>query len=72
MIAKHAWLTTPEPGRYILNFQLFGSEEVTVIEVGPDHMRNIVADGVHNLLRNSYHRVPVTTNRENADERAGA
>jgi hypothetical protein len=71
MIAKHAWLTTPEPGRYILNFQLFGSEEVTVIEVGPDHMRNIVADGVHTILRSSFHRVPVHTNTENADERAG-
>jgi hypothetical protein len=56
-IAKLAWLTAPEPGRYILNFQLFGSEDVTVIEIGADHMRNILADGVHTMLRQSFHRV---------------
>jgi hypothetical protein len=58
-IAKLAWLTSPAAGRYILNFQIFGSEDVVAIEVGPDHMRNILSDGVPLMLRNSLHRVPV-------------
>ena len=60
MRAKLAYLTTPEAGRYMLNFQLFGSEELISIEVGPDQMRNILSDGVSLMLRQSFHRVPVT------------
>lgn len=70
-IAKLAWLTSPDAGRYVLNFQLFGSEELIQIELGPDHMRNILSDGVPLMLRNSLHRVPVKSNQGNADERAG-
>ncbi|MCK1459210.1 hypothetical protein IVB34_12680 [Bradyrhizobium sp. 2] len=62
-IAKLAYLTSPAAGRYILNFQLFGSDEVTVIEVGADHMRNILSDGVPLMLRQSFHRVPVDINQ---------
>ncbi|MGY3527262.1 hypothetical protein [Bradyrhizobium sp. USDA 4452] len=69
-IARLAYLTSPDPGRYILNFQAFGSEELTSIEVGPDHMRNILALGVDLMLRQSFHRVPITTNTEGAHERA--
>ena len=58
MIAKLAYLTTPDPGRYILNFQPFGSEELTSIEIGPDQMRNILTHGVEMMLRQSLHRVP--------------
>jgi hypothetical protein len=58
MIAKLAYLTTPEPGRYMLNFQPFGSEELTSIEIAPDQMRNILSDGVSLMLRQSFHRVP--------------
>ena len=61
MIAKLAWLNTAEPGRYFLNFQPFGSEELIVIEIGADHMRNILVDGIHTMLRNSFHRVPLKT-----------
>jgi len=60
MIAKIAYLTTPDPGRYMLNFQLFGSDELISIEVGPDQMRNILSDGVSLMLRQSFHRVPIT------------
>lgn len=70
-IAKLAWLTSPDAGRYVMNFQLFGSDDVIQIELGPDHMRNILSDGVPLMLRNSLHRVPVKPNQENADERAG-
>jgi hypothetical protein len=65
MIAKLAYLTTPAPGRYMLNFQSFGSAELVSIEVGPDQMRNILTDGVALMLRQSFHRVPITQ-RENA------
>jgi hypothetical protein len=67
MIAKLAYLTSPAAGRYVLNFQLFGSEDVIRIELGPDHMRNILSDGVPLMLRQSFHRVPVKINQESAD-----
>ena len=60
MKAKIAYLTNPDAGRYVLNFQAFGSEELISIEVGPDQMRNILADGVSLMLRQSFIRVPVT------------
>ena len=60
MLAKLAYLTTPEDDRYVLNFQAFGSEELISIEVGPDQMRNILSDGVSLMLRQSFHRVPIT------------
>jgi hypothetical protein len=67
VIAKLAYLTSPAPGRYIMNFQSFGSDELISIEVGPDQMRNILNDGVSHWLRNSFHRVPVNINQENAN-----
>jgi hypothetical protein len=66
MIAKIAYLTTPDAGRYMLNFQAFGSEELISIEVGPDQMRNILTDGVTLMLRQSFHRVPVNKQTESA------
>lgn len=60
MKAKIAYLTTPEDGRYLLNFQAFGSDELISIEVGPDQMRNILSDGVSLMLRQSFHRIPIT------------
>lgn len=66
-IARLAYLTSPAAGRYVFNFQPFGSDDLISIEVGPDHMRNILSDGVPLMLRQSFHRVPVTTNKENAD-----
>lgn len=68
MIAKIAYLVTPDPGRYILNFQPFGSEELISIEVAPEQMRNILSDGVALMLRQSFHRVPVTTTQESAHD----
>jgi hypothetical protein len=72
VLAKLAYLTSPGAGRYVLNFQLFGSDEMIRIELGPDHMRNILSDGVPLMLRQSFHRVPVTPTQESADDRAGA
>lgn len=65
-IAKIAYLTSPSAGRYVFNFQPFGSDELISIEVGPDHMRNILIDGITYWLRNSLHRVPVQINQESA------
>ena len=59
MIAKLAYLTTPDPGRYMLNVQAFGSAELISIEVAPDQMRNILIDGVALMLRQSFHRIPL-------------
>lgn len=69
MIAKLAYLTTPAPGRYMLNFQPFGSEELTSVEIGPDQMQNILIDGVALMLRQSFHRVPVTHTESAHDDR---
>lgn len=71
MIAKIAYLTSPSAGRYVFNFQAFGSDDLISIEVGPDHMRNILSDGVPLMLRQSFHRVPVKANEESADDRTG-
>ncbi len=60
MIAKLAYLTSPSEGRYILNFQPFGSEELIQIDVAPESFRNILSDGVRLMLNSSFHRVPVT------------
>lgn len=72
MIAKIAYLTTPSPGRYMLHFQSFGSDELISIEVGPDQMRNILSDGVSLMLRQSFHRVPNPPEERQEHERAGA
>ena len=66
-IAKLAWLTSPGDGRYVMNFQILGSDDHVQIEIGPDHMRNILSDGVPLMLRNSLHRVSIKTNQESAD-----
>lgn len=58
-IAKIAYLTNPSAGRFVLNFQPFGTDELTSVEIGPDQMRNILVDGVTLMLRQSFHRVPV-------------
>jgi hypothetical protein len=72
MIARLAYLTSPAAGRYVFHFQAFGSEDLISIEVGPDHMRNILSDGVPLMLRQSFHRVPVTSTQESADGSANA
>ncbi|MET4529165.1 hypothetical protein [Bradyrhizobium sp. JR18.2] len=63
MIAKIFYLTSPAPGRYLVNFQLFGSEEITTVEIAKAHLANVVIDGASFALRES-HRVQPTTNTE--------
>ena len=51
MIARLAYLTTPGPDRFVLNFQVFGCEGLQSIEISRDHMANIVIDGASLVLR---------------------
>ena len=64
MIAKLAYLTSPGEGRYVFNYQPFGADEVTSVELDPDQMRNILSTGVPLMLRSSLHRVPIAIERQ--------
>ena len=64
MIAKLAYLTTPGPDRFVLNFQVFGCEGLQSIEISKEHIANIVIDGTALVLRSR----PIQT--EEAHERA--
>lgn len=58
MITKIAYLTSPSPGRYMLNYQLVGSDELVQLEIGKDQMVNILVDGNSLALRDyqfSFH-----------------
>jgi hypothetical protein len=70
-IAKIFYLTSPAPGRYMINFQLFGSEDLTSVEIAKGHLANVVIDGASFALRES-NRVPNNQAGENADERTRA
>jgi hypothetical protein len=69
MIAKLAYLTTPAPGRYMLNIQAFGSDELLRFEIAQAHLANILIDGTALALRDSsnLHRVPVSSPTESAN-----
>jgi len=70
-----AFLTTPTPGRYMLNIQTFGSDELIRIEIAKHHLVNILIDGMSVALREDQYitRVPVTqTETESANERAAS
>jgi len=73
MIAKLAYLTTPAPGRYMLNIQAFGSDELISIEIAKAHLVNILIDGTASALREEQflNRVPLTQT-ESAHERAAS
>ncbi len=67
-IAKLAYLTSPDPGRYVFHYQPFGSEDVTSIELDPQQMKNILTAGVTIMLNTSYHRVPLNSQKEGASQ----
>jgi len=72
MIAKIAYLSTPAPGRYMLNFQAFGSDELITIEIAKAHLVNILIDGTASALREEQYlsRVPSTQTKDAEHERA--
>lgn len=72
MIAKLAYLTTPSPGRYMLNLQICGSDEFIRIEIGKAHLINILIDGTAYALREEQYlnRVSSTQTESASHERA--
>lgn len=72
MIAKIFYLSTPAPGRYMLNYQLFGSDELITIEIAKAHLVNLLIDGTALALREDQYlnRIPKTQTEEGAHERA--
>lgn len=64
-IAKIAFLTSPAPNRYILNFQKFGCDGIEQIEISEGHLANIIVDGASFALRKN--RVPVSPQTESAE-----
>jgi hypothetical protein len=65
MIAKLAYLTSPSPGRYILNIQPFGSDDLLRFEIAQCHLANIVITGTSLALSES-NRVPSKLTQESA------
>lgn len=66
MIAKLAYLTTPAPNRFLLNFQSEGSDGILSVEITKAHLAGILITGTDLALRaqaNSFsiHRVPVAS-----------
>lgn len=59
ILSKISYLTSPSDGRYILNFQEHGSDELIQIDVAPESFKNILADGVRLMLHSSFHRVQI-------------
>ena len=67
MIAKFAYLTTPVPGIFVLNFQLGNDPTIQRVEISKAHLANILIDGTAWILRDQFHRVPdLTGMREDA------
>lgn len=67
MIAKIAFLTSPAPNRFILNYQEEGRDGISRVEISRAHLTNIIIDGASFAFREtSNHRVP-QIQTENAD-----
>jgi len=49
--AKLAYLTTPQRGVYVINYQPEGSDEVRQVEISKGHLANIIVDGASLALR---------------------
>ena len=70
-IAKLAYLTSPGPNVFILNFQVDhegGGAFVFQFEISRAHLANIIIDGASFSLREtSFHRVQVSSQTESAN-----
>jgi hypothetical protein len=69
MIAKIAYLTTPAPNRYVMNFQVFGSDDLLSIEISKAHLTNVIIDGASLALRENH---PASPTESKEHERTGA
>lgn len=69
-IAKLAYLTSPAPGRYMINIQTFGSDNLLRFEIAQCHLANIVCDGASFALRESNRVQPIaSTENAHGDDR---
>jgi hypothetical protein len=66
MIARIAYLTSPAPGVFMLNFQMEGETGCQRIEISKAHLANIVIDGAALSLREN--RVHPTPNQGTQDD----
>ena len=66
MITKISYLSFPGPGRYVWNYQPFGSDDLVSVEIPLEQMRNVLIDGVIMMLRESLHPVPFEQSKETA------
>ena len=56
-IARIAYLTSPDPGRFVLNYQPFGTDELTSVEITQDQIRNMIITGVSLVLSPNTQRI---------------
>lgn len=59
-VAKLAFLTTPSPGVFVLNYQVEGASSISRIEISKAHLANILIDGTALALRDSSDRAVKT------------
>lgn len=57
MKARLAYLTSPQAGVFVLNFQLDEGSEIQRVEIARAHLANILIDGTALALRDSFSRV---------------
>lgn len=74
MIAKIAYLTTPAPGKFVLNIQPEGTHDIVRYEISKAHLANIVIDGASLALRDQFNsnRVPPIPTESATNERTRA
>jgi hypothetical protein len=73
MIAKLAYLTSPAPNRFVLNYQEEGKDGIERVEITKAHLANILVDGCAFALReSSINRVPADQTKGREDEPASA
>jgi len=69
MKAKIAFLTSPAPNVFILNYQEEGKEGIERVEITKAHLANIVIDGASYALRETCSsRVPAASQTEGAHD----
>ncbi len=70
IVARLAYLTSPAPNHFILNYQVDG-DDIVQIEISKAHLANVLIDGLSFSLREtSISRVPnPQTENANGDDR---
>lgn len=71
MIAKLAYLTSPAPNRFVLNYQEEGDEGIKSLEISKGHLANIVITATSlawNEQSSVFHRVSSNQETGNAHE----